>query len=263
LAEKGFTAAHWSTIGQPWAADTEIFDFAAANDWIVFTHDFDFGMLLAALWTSRPNVIQVRTQDVPTIRDSAGSCSRQSKPLNQTSKLALWLPWTPFVIAFACYRSEAKSRVFDVWPFCAQAVLTEAKTIDEGAPARPRAETAPPFTVDELRAYLERNAAALSACHQQIAESLRKLAAGAGQHYTNLEGLEQHLTVLEEKMIAAARAQQSEEQSLESRRELDRQLRPYRGKMTADQLSMLEKQYLERHLLERSNLPRLSLVYMR
>ena len=69
--------------------------------------------------------------------------------------------------------------------------------------------------------------------------------------------------MLEEKMIGAARAPQSEEQALESRRELDRQLRPYRGKMTADQLSMLEKQYLERHLLEQSNLPRLSLFYMR
>ena len=64
LAEKGFEAAHWSTVGQPWAADSEIFDYAAVNDWIVFTHDLDFGMLLAALRTSRPSVIQVRTQDV-------------------------------------------------------------------------------------------------------------------------------------------------------------------------------------------------------
>ena len=52
------------SIGQPWAADSEIFDFAAANEWIVFTHDLDFGMLLAALRTTRPSVIQVRTQDV-------------------------------------------------------------------------------------------------------------------------------------------------------------------------------------------------------
>jgi hypothetical protein len=44
---------------------------------------------------------------------------------------------------------------------------------------------------------------------------------------------------------------------------MDRQLRPYRGKMTADQLSMLEKQYLERTLLEKAGLPRLSLFYMR
>jgi predicted nuclease of predicted toxin-antitoxin system len=61
---KGFTAVHWSTVGQPSAADSEIFDFAAANDWIVFTHDLDFGMLLATLRTNRPSVIQVRAQDV-------------------------------------------------------------------------------------------------------------------------------------------------------------------------------------------------------
>jgi hypothetical protein len=69
--------------------------------------------------------------------------------------------------------------------------------------------------------------------------------------------------VLEEKMMALARTAMTEEQMLEARQELDRQLRPYRGKMTADQLSMLEKQYLERNLLEKSKLPRLSLFYMR
>ena len=147
--------------------------------------------------------------------------------------------------------------------FCAQAVLSEAQIMAEGAPARPRQESAPPFTVDELRAYLEGNAAGLPAGYEQIAASLGKLAAEADRHYGDLEGLEQRLTVVEEKMIGAARAQQSEEQALESRRDLDRQLRPYRGKMTADQLSMLEKQYLERHLLEQSGLPRLSLFYMR
>ena len=82
-------------------------------------------------------------------------------------------------------------------------------------------------------------------------------------HYADLEALEQRLTVLEEKMIATARVRQTEEQMLASRQELDRQLRPYRGKMTADQLSMLEKQYLERNLLEHAKVPRLSLFYMR
>jgi hypothetical protein len=64
-------------------------------------------------------------------------------------------------------------------------------------------------------------------------------------------------------MIAIARTRQSEEDLLATRREMDRQLRPYRGKMTADQLSMLEKQYLERALLEKAGLPRLSLFHMR
>ena len=48
-----------------------------------------------------------------------------------------------------------------------------------------------------------------------------------------------------------------------ARRELDSQLRPYRGKMSAEQLSMLERQYLDRRLLEQSSLPRLSLFYLR
>ena len=48
----------------------------------------------------------------------------------------------------------------------------------------------------------------------------------------------------------------------EARRSLDRELKPYRGKMSADQLAMLEKQFLERKLLENKRLPRLSLFYL-
>jgi len=64
LTGHGFESIHWSTVGQPTAADSEILDFAAANAWVVFTHDLDFGALLAALKTNRPSVIQVRSQDV-------------------------------------------------------------------------------------------------------------------------------------------------------------------------------------------------------
>jgi hypothetical protein len=165
--------------------------------------------------------------------------------------------------AFEKWRSrKVKTQMVNSLAFCAQAVMTEAQIMAGALPAK-APPAAPPFQASELRAYLEGNAAALPPECAEIAESLRKLAAEVEQHYTDLEGLEQRLTVLEEKMIAQARAGQSEEQLLESRRELDRQLRPYRGKMTADQLSMLEKQYLERHLLERTKLPRLSLFYMR
>jgi hypothetical protein len=47
------------------------------------------------------------------------------------------------------------------------------------------------------------------------------------------------------------------------RRELELQLRPFRSKMTAAQLALLEKQYLDRKLLEAAGLPRLSLFYLR
>jgi len=64
LAGEGVDGIHWSTVGRPQAADSEILDFAAANGWIVFTHDLDFGTLLATLRTNKPSVIQVRAQDV-------------------------------------------------------------------------------------------------------------------------------------------------------------------------------------------------------
>jgi hypothetical protein len=163
--------------------------------------------------------------------------------------------------AFEKWRArKVKTQMVNSLAFCAQAVMTEAQ-IMAGAIAPKEEKAAPPFLQDELRAYLENNAAAVR--FEEIAASLRKLATEVETHYADLEGLEQHLTVLEEKMVAMARAAQSEEQLLESRRELDRQLRPYRGKMTAEQLSMLERQYLERHLLEAAKLPRLSLFYMR
>ena len=165
--------------------------------------------------------------------------------------------------AFDKWRArKVKTQKVNSLAFCAQAVLTEAQAM-AGQPQRGRREAAPPFSLEDLRAYLEWNANALPADYQEIAASLRRLAAEAETHYQDLEGLEQRLTVLEEKMIAAARARQSDEDLLQARRELDNQLRPYRGKMTADQLAMLEKQYLERSLLERAGLPRLSLFYMK
>jgi len=64
LTDRGFEAVHWSTVGEINAPDSEILQFAAANGWIVFTHDLDFGMLLAVEKTAGPSVIQVRSQDV-------------------------------------------------------------------------------------------------------------------------------------------------------------------------------------------------------
>jgi len=167
-------------------------------------------------------------------------------------------------IAFQKWRArKVKTQMVNSLAFCAQAVLTEAQIMAGTAQPKVRKETAPPFPMEELRAWLESNAALLPPEYGETAASLRKLAAEVEQHYSDLEALEQRLTVLEEKMLAAARTRLSEEEMLESRRALDSQLRPYRGKMTAEQLTMLEKQYHERHLLEKAGLPRLSLFYMR
>ena len=166
--------------------------------------------------------------------------------------------------AFEKWRSrKVKTQMVNSLAFCSQAVLTEAQIMAGTVRPRARQETPPPFPLDDLRAYLERNAAVLPAGYEEIAAALHRLAAEVESHYSDLEALEQRLTALEDKTIAIARTQQSEEEMFQARAELDRQLRPYRGKMTADQLAMLEKQYLERQLLEKAGLPRLSLFYMR
>ena len=167
--------------------------------------------------------------------------------------------------AFEKWRGrKVKTRMVNSLAFCAQAVLTEAQIMAAaGAGRAARREAAPPFSLEELDRYLRASAAALPAGYEAIAAALERLAAEVDKHYADLEALEQRLTVLEEKTIAIARTRQSEEQMLEARQELDRELRPYRGKMTADQLALLEKRYLERDLLEDAGLPRLSLFYMR
>jgi hypothetical protein len=163
--------------------------------------------------------------------------------------------------AFEKWRArKVKTQMVNSLAFCAQAVLTEAQIM--AGTAQPRRQAPPPIAEDALRTYLAENSKTVRAVegYSEIAAALERL---SDEAHTDLEALEQRLTVLEEKMVAIARTRQSDEDLLAARRQMDRQLRPYRGKMTADQLSMLEKQYLERALLEGAGLPRLSLFYMR
>jgi hypothetical protein len=112
-----------------------------------------------------------------------------------------------------------------------------------------------------VREYVKANMALLrKAGHEDLAASLEALDLDA--LYGDLEQLEQRLTAIEEKMIARLRAAASEEDLFEARRSFDTDLKAYRSKMSADQLAMLEKQFLERKLLQASGLPRLSLFYL-
>jgi len=150
-----------------------------------------------------------------------------------------------------------KTRMVNSLAFCAQEVLSAAR--ESGETERPAAGKAP-FGPGEVAEYLRRNAELLRrAGRREMAESLDRL---AEEEHGDLEALEQRLTVMEERMMAAAVEASTEEQLLAWRQEMDRQLAPYRRKMTADQLAMLEKQYVERRVLEAAGLPRLSLFYL-
>ena len=77
----------------------------------------------------------------------------------------------------------------------------------------------------------------------------------------DLEDLERRLTIVDEKLHAALMSHASEELMLKIRREVDSQLAAYRRKMKAEQLAVVEKQYLQKRLLDEYRVPRLSLFY--
>jgi len=166
-------------------------------------------------------------------------------------------------VAFEKWRkrpAQARIHMVNSLAYCAQAITAEAQAMVNAAPASKK-ESSAPFPIEEIRAFLARNAEALrKAGHDDIAASLEALDLDA--LYADLEQLDQRLTAIEEKMIARLRASASDDQLFEARRELDRELKPYRSKMTAEQLAMLEKKFLERSLLESAALPRLSLFYL-
>jgi predicted nuclease of predicted toxin-antitoxin system len=64
LAEYGVEAVHWSSVGDPRAADSVLVAWARDYRAVIFTHDLDFSAILAATTASGPSVVQVRTQDV-------------------------------------------------------------------------------------------------------------------------------------------------------------------------------------------------------
>jgi hypothetical protein len=47
LRAAGHEAVHWSEVGNPRAPDTVLMQWAIANGYTVFTHDLDFGTMLA------------------------------------------------------------------------------------------------------------------------------------------------------------------------------------------------------------------------
>ncbi len=172
------------------------------------------------------------------------------------------------------HSKKTKARMVNSLAYCAQEVLAAAREMQNPGEEQKSRKSEIPFQNDELAESFGRNAALLrrasgegagpgQATLSQVADSLEQLAASAtAGELSDLESLEQRLTVLEEKMIAAALQAAPEEEMVQARAEMQRQLAPYRRKMSAEQLALLEKQYLQRRILDAAGLPRLSLFYL-
>lgn len=174
-------------------------------------------------------------------------------------------------VAFEKWRAKrSRVQMVNSLAFCSQPVMLEAQRMADAGTDQPggrsREPEASPFAGEDLRKFIEGNAAAIRSGgvpeFEPVAASLDRIAVELVDLAGDPEKLEQMLTVLEQKLVALARSRQSDEQALDIRMRLDSQLRPYRSKMTAPQIAMLEVQFLERALLESAGLPRLSLFYM-
>jgi hypothetical protein len=184
--------------------------------------------------------------------------------------------------SYARSRRAAGGRQLKSLTYCVDAVLEaadEEKEIAAGtgpvtAKTKKDEET---FSRDALRIYFNRNMERLQAATTAVLAAQPNVSSSIGDTRDrlaellpileapgalDLEDLERRLTVAEEKLSAALTSGTPEEFLLEIRREMDHQLAPYRRKMNSAQLSQLERQYMQKRLWERYNLPRLSLFYL-
>ncbi|HET9698727.1 MAG TPA: hypothetical protein VFP40_17780 [Terriglobales bacterium] len=167
----------------------------------------------------------------------------------------------------------SKTRKVNGLGFCTQEVLAAAEEMKEAAAgtsapaADPKTTRESGFENEKIATFLRKNADALDKTAipqaKTMASDLRELAASlASQATPKLEDVERRLTMMEEKLVAAMMANAKDADLVTIRAEADRELAPYRRKMPAAQIDHLQRQYMQKKLLERAGIPRLSLFYL-
>jgi len=190
-------------------------------------------------------------------------------------------------------RRAKKTRKVNSLAYCQQEVLAAVEDLQEAALGSTRDPSATSIANEELARYFERNAERMEKTRHPSAEvrtlvaeqaaTLRELAAelvptplkptaglngppasppAVKETPADLEALERRMTVMEEKLFAALWSHASDEELMDARAQAERELAPYRGKMSGPQIDQLLRQYGNKQLLERHGLPRLSLFYL-
>ena len=165
-------------------------------------------------------------------------------------------------------KNKARVRRVNGLAYCAQEVISAMNAMQEAAvgatPARPSTDEQG-FEQERIAGHLEGAAQQLRSpmlSLGEIADRLQVLATEARTKLPQLEELEQSLTILEEKLFAILLTGTPEAELLVLRQQAAAELAPYRSRMPAMQIRQVEQQFLHKRLLEKFNLPRLSLFYM-
>jgi hypothetical protein len=184
--------------------------------------------------------------------------------------------------AFESYRRSRRGagKPLKSLAYCTDAVLEAAEEQQEAAagsgPKSPSAVAPEIFSREEIKTYFAKNTEKLAQAARnslgvpELAARLTEITNSLGTTASlldlpgrlDLEDLERRLTILDDKMHAVLTTHASEEMILKIRREMDGQLAAYRRKMKAGQIALIEKQYVQKRLLEEFGLPRLSLFYL-
>jgi hypothetical protein len=192
------------------------------------------------------------------------------------------------------HKARGRLRKVNGLAWCAQAVMQSAEELVEAstglAPTTTREPRESGFESERVATFLDQNAQALEAASaptpgapssltasssakvgsdawastaSTIAARLRELATSMrSPEPPALDDLDRTLTVLEEKLFAALQSSATEQELVDLKAQADRELAPYRAKMSAVQLRQVQQQFLHKRILELRILPRLSLFYM-
>lgn len=158
--------------------------------------------------------------------------------------------------------SQAKREITSL-AYCIGPVSQVLKEDKEG---RIEAPKLPEISSEETAKYLGELAGKVEAVAKVFPEFGGKLsgiavavrAVDAGE----FQKAEQELGALEERLIAILKVASDENAMLGLKRSVDGDLSPFRSTMTAAQLTMLEQQLWRRKLMEKYDVPRLSLFYL-
>ena len=186
--------------------------------------------------------------------------------------------------SFEKFKARKRSyRKVNTLAYCSQEVF---RAVEESRAAAAQGGTAPaaraaapaPFSAPEISRFFARCAGAVENAGRQaqgdgkkvLAEELAEAGAAletlraraqAGA-IGDLEETERELTVLEEKLNASLLRGTPVDVLAQLRAEVDRSLIPYRRKMAAPEVDLLERRFLKNRLLEHYKIPRLSLFFL-
>jgi hypothetical protein len=186
--------------------------------------------------------------------------------------------------SFEKFKAGKRSyRKVNTLAYCSQEVFRAVQDSRAGVaqgevPSAAKAETTAGFSAEEIARFFSHCAEAVeNASRRAQAEGKQVLAdelaeaSGVLRQYASqalagatadLEATERNLTALEEKLNASLQRGTAVETLAKLRAEVDRGLMPYRRKMAAAEVDLLERRFLKNRLLEHYKIPRLSLFYL-